>query len=163
MVWQSGMRITPARLNAPTGLVVAKIESAVAQSITQNTDTPVNFTVATLDLVTGWDPINPSRWRPLLAGWYWFGGGGSLEGVAGTQMQAFLRKNGSSNIGGSHGSTDSAVANPSAPIKNTAEAMNGTTDYVELMVRHNAAAAVNTATTAARRPILAVIYGGPLT
>jgi len=39
--------------------------------------------------------------------------------------------------------------------------MNGVTDYVELLGRHNNSSAVSTATTLARRPLLIVTYVGP--
>lgn len=140
------------------GELLAKLESNQGQSIAANTDTPVQFNRVLLDVVGGFNPELPTRYTPKVAGWYEFSGGVSFVS-GGTLIASQLRKNGTTHVGGSHLSNNGSVGSPSVAFRTSAEFMNGTSDYIEVMAYQNSGAAVNTDTTVPRRPLLVVKYG----
>lgn len=168
MTFAAGQVVTADDLNEAlyTGKEVARLSRQTTQSVSDTTDTAVQFDRNTLDFFSGHSTTtNNTRYTPSRPGWYKLSGGVSFTTVAGsTQIQAWFRKNGTDNVEGSHGTdtTDTGTSPMSVACKAVSLPMNGTTDYVELMCRHTSGASIDTATTLARRPMMNVTYGGPL-
>lgn len=146
------------------GQLVAVLRLTSAQSIPQNTDTPISFGSAALDLLGGWSSSNPSRYSPTVAGTYEFTGGVSIQDGPGiSQLQCFGRVNGSSAAGGSHIAIGTGgIENPSAPLRDCTVNFGGTSGYFEMMARHDSNGSQATATTSARHTTLLVHYAAPL-
>jgi hypothetical protein len=168
-----GNRLTEERLNTGQmiGRLVLQLHQTVAQSISQQTTTPVVadalvWDTADLDLLGGWNSgVNPSRYTPTAAGWYELSGAvGYASSSGGTRRGGAWWLNGSLLASGrTVVVTNSTVvsAQPTIPMRTVSVLLNGTTDYVELGGWQSSGGALNTATTASLRSSVGIKYVGP--
>lgn len=153
------------------GTIVAHLKRAAAQSLTNSTAsssaTAVSWDTEVLDRLACYSTgVNPTRYQPNVAGWYIFNGMVSFAAeTTGTIRGCAWKKNGSP----FNGNVNRAIVDET-PISNQGTtsiaipfpvAMNGTTDYVELVGLHDASAALNTGTSGFECSFTAQ-YGGPL-
>lgn len=118
----------------------------VDQSVPAATSTKVDWETATLDTLNGWDATN-NRYTPTVAGWYAYGG--VIRGNFSSILQYFntqVRKNG----------VDSPLVNQtqfqfsgdqlnngSIPIATGLVEMNGSSDYIEVLVAADEAVTIS--------------------
>jgi hypothetical protein len=127
---------------------VGFMQQAVGQSVPDATLTAITFTTETFDSHGYHDTaVNNSRVTPTLAGYYRFAGAyWSLAQTTPVNLDASIRQNGSSTTPG--GIRQLGAATTNSMWAETILAMNGTTDYVELMGFQDSAGAVTSAVSA---------------
>lgn len=149
----TGQRLTADLLNAnlvdPVNETTAekpigRVTQSVAQSLADATFTAITFTTQEYDTHDFHSTSsNTSRITPTLAGYYRFTGTVSFEGTATpVAVDAHWRKNGSNSAAGTSrviGATTILGVQVTATI-----AMDGVSDYMELMGRQDSAGADNT-------------------
>lgn len=133
--------------NATTKKPIGKITVTGTQALADATDVAIQFAAEVFDTHGFHDnSTNNTRVTPNVAGYYRFWGTVNFASQATpVQSYAFLRKNGSG--GTAEGAADvvkgdSVAQNTATPC--TIIAMNGTTDYVELVGRQDSAGADTT-------------------
>ena len=126
-----------------SGLVAPKIPALsveatdIDQSVSAGTSTVVDFETVILDTLSGWDATN-NRYTPTVAGYYAFGGAvrgnfSSIQRYINTQV----RKNGvNSPLVGQiqFNSNADFLSNGSFPIPSGLVHMNGSSDYIDVLV-----------------------------
>lgn len=151
-------------LLVPGQLVFQATRTAV-QSIPTGTTTAIIWNSATYDRIGGWSSSeNSSRYTPPIPGWYEFSGTGSLMPNAGGSFRDVQwRFNGVNNGPFSHSrhAHTGTTAAAAMSARTRSYFMNGTTDYVELAINHNAGVAVDTNDGAHYQPHIEVKYVGP--
>jgi hypothetical protein len=127
-----------------TAKPLVRLTASGTQSLADNTATAIAFTVEDFDTHGFHDTAtNNSRITPSVAGYYRATGGAAFEAQATPVVsQAYIRKNGSSGM---------ATAGRTAPgtqaftlITSVIVSLNGSTDYVELVMQQDSAGADNT-------------------
>lgn len=149
-------------LNATTQKPIGRAVQSVAQALADATFVAITFTTEEYDTGNFHDnSTNTSRVTPTLAGYYQFVGTVSFEGTSTpVAVDVHIRKNGSSSVPGTTrnlGATTILGQQVTATV-----AMNGTTDYVELMGRQDSAGADNTQVNLPITSVLEWEYVRPL-
>ncbi|MEV0902885.1 hypothetical protein [Actinoplanes sp. NPDC049802] len=127
-----------------TGKPIGRATQTVAQALPDATFTAITFTAEDYD-THGFHSTstNTSRITPTVAGYYRFTGTVTWEGqTTGVGLDAHFRLNGTTSIAGAvriPGTTTIAAQQLTVTV-----AMNGTTDYIELMGRQDSAGSDNT-------------------
>lgn len=151
------------------GTIVAHLQraadQALADTLASSSATPISWDTEVLDRLNCWAiGSNPDRYQPNVAGWYTFEGMVSFDPDAdGLVRGCAWRKNGvavdgnvsRAHLAGTGSNTATAIAVP-MPL-----AMNGSSDYVELVGLHDGGADMVTANSGFRCS-LTVTYGGSL-
>lgn len=158
-LFQAGEQLTGAQLNQTVtslgnfllGKPIAQLVQAVAQNIATGTDVACTFTTEEIDRDNGHsNSTNTSRYTAATPGWYRLSGNATFSASsAGTFRQTQFRKNGTTLLNGAHrfrpGSL-SAASNISIPAPVTMVYLNGTTDYVELILSQDSGVTLTTVT-----------------
>lgn len=144
----AGDEITWADLSAISDLTVSRplvrLVQTVAQSIPDNTATAITFTTEDIDTHNFHDTgSNTARITPTVAGYYTFRGT-YFSGVPTTlvSIDASIRKNGATSFAPGPRGNAGAIAQSQSTIAYIA--MDGITDYCELMALQDSSGAVNT-------------------
>ena len=124
-------------LDPPRG----RISASGTQALADATQVAIAFTVEDIDSDGQHDTVtNNSRVTPNVAGTYRFFGTGFMDGLAtGVSFDCNLRKNGSTNL--APGARTVGSAQVTGINCTVLVDMNGTTDYIELMLRQDSAGA----------------------
>lgn len=147
------------------GAPVAVIYKNTAQSIAHDTLTAIQFDAEEFDLLGGHSTVtNNTRYTPPVQGRYQFHGGCSFAINATGFRAAGFRKNGSAlQIGPQTVLAAYAGAERTAVFSSSYVVLNGTTDYVELVVKQGSGGSLNTDTTdASAYPAMQITYMGPV-
>jgi hypothetical protein len=127
-----------------TAKPLVRLVASGTQSLADNTATAIAFTVEDIDTHGFHDvAVNNSRVTPTVSGYYRATGGAAFDSQATPVVsQAYIRKNGSSGV---------ATAGRTAPgaqvftlITSVIVSLNGSTDYVELIMQQDSAGADST-------------------
>lgn len=160
MTKAAGEKILNADLAGSTFPMV-RLTQTVAQSIASATSVALTFTTEDLDPSGFHDPVtNNSRITPTVAGWYRFTGTYFTAAMTTpTQRQIFFRKNGAGAV--APGARDAGAALTASIATTSLIQMNGTTDYVELVVQQSSAGAVNTSVASQQSSVFECEYRTP--
>ena len=127
--------------------MVCKLTQAAAQSMPDNVATALTFGTGSevVDTDNFHDMVtNNTRITPTVSGWYLFMGAVFLaSATTPVSREAYFRQNGATSIPCSWRDVGYGISS-GALIEPTQIFCNGTTDYVELMMRQDSAGAVNT-------------------
>jgi hypothetical protein len=134
----AGQKLTAAQLNLKPALHVYQLSGAT-QSILNNTPTVITFTGELLDTINGHSTVtNTSRYTPPVPGHYQCIGMVAMTGATSGPFLANFWKNGAAQVESKY-STEHAVNQASLANTCMAESvlfLNGSTDFVELVVQH---------------------------
>lgn len=154
---------------ATTGKPIVRLTAQSTQNMTNNTNTAITFGASSEDIDThGYHDTtsNTSRVTPTKEGYYIVYGVVMFGARADyTNVSAWIRKNGSSNLaGGQRFGPSSASSQVHSPAARAIVACNGTTDYVELVgIQVNAAVATQATNNSSQFScMLEVTYDRPL-
>ncbi len=115
-----------------------RVFSSVTQNISTATNTPLVFDTEVYDTDGCWDAGSPTRLTAQRDGYYLAGGAWTLapaQNTAASQMHIYVRKNGSSYLGGCSLHT---IANKDARIAVTTGMLwLSTGDYLEIVAYHD--------------------------
>ena len=120
------------------GTPAFRASTSGTQSITQNTWTKIQINSEDFDTNSNFDPTTNYRFTPTVAGYYQFNGSVQINAVGSYSASVSIYKNGaaSGNICMAWGENDFPKASASTLLY-----ANGSTDYFELYVRQDSAAA----------------------
>lgn len=143
------------------GTLVCKLSQGTAQDIPAAGTPTINFDTLSFNLVGGWVIGTPNRFKPNVPGWYSLSGSTSFSNHATGWRHARWQKNGLDFDGcGVLGPAASGIAT-TCLLPQVSVFLNGTTDYVWIMVQHTAGVLLTTDTTTPyRRPTLTALYSG---
>lgn len=167
-IWQPGQDLTEEALNLADmiGAVVFFTTRDTNQAVTTggvDVANAVSWETVHLDLLTGWDAGEPTRWTVPQDGWWNLAGGVGFSGSsAGTVRDCAWFVNGSLVAWGRsrpHASTALSSDFLTAEARQLPVQLSAG-DYIELVPSQDTGGNLNTATGSAR-PFMSVTYAGP--
>ncbi len=165
--WVAGEIVTAAELNSNIrdagnfflARPMALLRQTVAQSIPNNTNTPITFDTEDLDRDSGHSTSsNTSRYTSPTQGYFFQTGGGSTAASATGQRGVGWRQNGGGVNPVQTFMNTTAAGGWSGPAVPEIFFYNGTTDYTELYVFQNSGGALNTLVTAGGQAVASIFF-----
>lgn len=146
----------------PGLMAVATLRQTSVQSLANGTSVPINFDVADIDTVGGWDAALPSRYTSHVPGRAIFQCSGGVTFAAnGTGIRTVqFRVNGGSDMAGTGVSHPANATLTQRIASRTSHILLNEGDYVEIAAFQNSGGALNTGVTGIEQSTLEVRYVG---